>query len=274
MSQLNRYRPSSGKASSVASEQIPLFPNLVEQDPVNASPADGPIAAEVIEELHDLIMAQYDMTLYERRIFLKVMELLPPGFSPPSSPDTLEPLLIDARELINDSKLKGESAFLELQKATLNLIRHVCRIVEQDGLLQVGLMSSVKYLKGKGCIRVRIDPSLYPYLFKIRSHFTRNQLKDLIKFRSYYTQCFYELFQKASRNGQLYMPLAGLRNILRIGEEEYERYYDFKRFVVYQAQKELKSTEFDFIFKEKRLGKKVTGIQFHLVRYGRLFQAP
>ncbi len=54
--------------------------------------------------------------------------------------------------------------------------------------------------------------------------------------------------------------------MLRIEEQEYERYYALKRFVIGQAQKELKGTPFEFTFKEKRQGRKVIGLQFHLAK--------
>ncbi len=96
------------------------------------------VAAEEIEQLHDLIMAQYEMSLYERRIFIKTIELLPDSVIDPQGIAVFEPIYIDAREIISDSNLKGKSAFLELQKATKSLIRHVCHIAEQDGFATDG----------------------------------------------------------------------------------------------------------------------------------------
>jgi plasmid replication initiation protein len=178
-----------------------------------------------------------------------------------------EPLIIDAREIIADSNLKGESAFSELQKATMSMIQHVCRIAEKDGLLQTGLISSAKYLTGKGQIRIHIDPALHPYLLRVKKHFSGEQLQSLIKFKSYYSQCFYEWFSKsAKREKVIYISLYALRTMLRIEEQEYERYYDLKRFVIGQAGKELKGTPFEFTFKEKRSGRKVIGLQFYLAK--------
>ncbi len=79
-------------------------------------------------------MAQYDMSLYERRIFLKTVELLPETVTHREGLAVFEPVFIDARQIIADSNLKGDSAITELQKATKSLIRHVCHIAEKDGL--------------------------------------------------------------------------------------------------------------------------------------------
>ncbi len=103
---------------------------------------------------------------------------------------------------------------------------------------------------------------LLPYLQKVKQQL-RDLLPELVKFKSYYSQCLYELFDKATKpEGQLYVTLATLRKLLRIGEHEYERYFDLKRFVLQQAQKELAPTPYTFTFGEKKIGKKVVGIQF------------
>jgi len=251
-------------AAHAAGQQTVLFNESASVNqllPTPVTPAQLP--AETIEQLHDLLMAQYDMSLYERRIFLKTVELLPESVVNPDGVSVFEPIYLDAREIIADSGLKGASAFTELQKATKSLIRHVCQIAEQDGLLQTGLLSSAKYLKGKGTIRIHIDPVLHPYLKKIKNKLA-GQLPALVGFKSYYSQCLYELFDKAEKpNGQLLISLDRLRQLLRIKDTEYERYFDLKRFVLQQAQKELAATPYAFTFGEKKAGKKVVGILFY-----------
>lgn len=55
-------------------------------------------------------------------------------FSVEPNPSTINQceIQIDAREII----LKIESVYMELQKATSNLIKHLSKISEKDGLLQ------------------------------------------------------------------------------------------------------------------------------------------
>jgi plasmid replication initiation protein len=221
------------------------------------------ISADVIEQLNDLIMAQYDMSLFERRIFIAVIEQINDNLLEIDGIKVMPEILLDARQIIAASGLKGESAFVELQKATINLIKHVCKITEADGLLQVSLLSSAKYMKGKGQIKLRIDANLHQYLLKLKNQFSIYSLEKLILFKSYYSQCLYELFKKLPKsNGTITISVEQLRNILRIGEEEYERYFDFKRYIIQQAQKELAIHDTSFEFKEIKKGKKVIALQF------------
>ncbi|WP_305952309.1 replication initiation protein [Emticicia oligotrophica] len=230
--------------------------------PVVAVPSNE-ISADIIEQLNDLIMAQYDMSLFERRIFIAIIEQISDDLLEVGHMKVVPEILLDARQIIAASGLKGESAFQELQKATINLIKHVCKITEADGLLQVSLLSSAKYMKGKGQIKLQIDSNLHQYLLKLKRQFSIYSLEKLILFKSYYSQCLYELFRKMPKsNGTLTLSVEQLRKILRVGETEYERYYDFKRYIIQQAQKEFAIHDTSFDFKEKKQGKKVIALQF------------
>lgn len=225
--------------------------------------ATNTISAESIEQLNSIIMAQYEMSIYERRIFIRMIEETPTDLVEINGFKVLDEIVIDAKDIISNSGLKGESAYTELKKATANLIKHVCKVSENDGLLQVGLLSSAKYLKGKGLIKLKFDTNLHPYLVKLKEQFDTFHLEKLIHFKSYYSQCLYELFKKVTKvNGSYTISLELLRSILRIEEKEYERYYDLKRFVIQQAQKELNGHDVAFVFKERKQGKKVVAIQF------------
>ncbi|WP_394993789.1 hypothetical protein [Emticicia sp.] len=48
-----------------------------------------------------------------------------------------------------------------------------------------------------------------------------------------------------------------LCGILRIGEREFERFFDFKRYILQQAQKEQAIYDSGFEFKEKKQGKRL-----------------
>ena len=174
-----------------------------------AANLENQISADVIEQLNDLIMAQYEMSLFERRIFIAIIEQISETILELDGIKVMPEIILDARQIIADCGLKGESAFVELQKATINLIKHVCKINESDGLLQVSLLSSAKYLKGQGQIKLRIDSNLHQYLLKLKIQFSIYSLEKLILFKSYYSQCLYELFKKLPKpNGTLLFRLS------------------------------------------------------------------
>ncbi len=253
--------------------QLPIFELAVESNPVKSLTADsvtpirhrpppGDIGAVQIGEMKDLFISQYEMSIYERRLLLKCVEKLPETL--PSGHCIDFDVSID--EISQASNLKGDSVYTQVQKASRELIRHVCHLKESDGLLQISLLSSAKYVKGASRVHLRMDGRLYPYLKEIKSHFDLPRLGELLSFQSYYTQCLYELFlREACDQDEFYISLTDLRRLLKI-ENKYERYTDIRRRVLGQAQKDLKEFENSaFIYKPRKQPHtgKVIGIHFY-----------
>ncbi len=244
--------------------QIQLFNDTAPA--VSPSKPVEEINSTQIKHFNDLIIAQHEMNLYERRIFIKLLENLPQAFTvEQSSAIAIESIWIDAREIIEGSGLLGQSAFSELKKATAELIKHICKIEDERRFLQISLLSSAEYHKGQGKIEVRIDPKLLPYLRKLKADFDAHQLSELMQFQSRYSQCLYELLKRESKYRTIiYIDLPHFRHLLGI-ETIYERYNDVKRKVIQQAQKDLLPyPDVSFTFKEKKIRGKVMGLFFYL----------
>ncbi len=211
--------------------------------------------SSLIVQSNKLINGRYDMTLLEKRIFLKMVSMINPG-------DTeFKPLLIDARELIHDLDLKGESLYSEFKKATKKLMQHVCEIKEPDGLLQISLASSVKYYEGQGFVEISFDQKLKPYLLELQNNFTVFGLGEALSLKSLYSLRMYELLKQFIYTGIKIATIEDLKRCLNI-VNQYNNYADFKRYVIISAQKELKDTDMAFEFTEIKIGKKVDRLQF------------
>ncbi len=236
---------------------------LAASDMEAVQPTD--LGATQIAQMKELFISQYEMSLYERRLLLKVVEKLP---------DVLTSEVIDIQisveEISQASQLRGDSVYTEIQKASRELIRHVCHLKEDDGLLQVSLLSSAKYKKGGGVVLLRVDGRLYPYLSAIRKHFELRRLGELMSFQSFYTQCLYELFlREAVDQDHFYITLYTLRQLLKV-ETKYKMYSDFRKRIIEQAQKELLAFEnAAFLFKPQLhpITGKVVGVHFYFRKF-------
>ena len=248
----------------------PIQPSRPVKTEVPLQSLEG-ISHESIEELNSLIIAQHDMKLYDRRIFLKIIEKLPKVLQDfESGSDSSKPMppvsiTINAKEIMDNSELKGGSVITELAKATERLLRHILKVDDETKLLQVSLISSAEYRKGFGEIVISLDRKILPYLMRIKDQFKKEQLSGLMNFRSYYTQCLYELFQREHRMGKdkLYIPVPAFRKLIGL-TTEYNRYNDLKKRVLYMAQEELDAHgEIAFTFVEKNHGRKVIGLNLY-----------
>jgi plasmid replication initiation protein len=209
----------------------------------------------VVVQSNKLINGRYEMSLLERRIFLKMVSMIK------TSDKDFQDFFINAKDIISDAALEGNSLYLELRKATKRLLQHVCEIDEETKLIQVSLLSTAIYHKGKGIIQLRFDPSLKPYLLELKNNFTIYGLQQALKLKSFYSLRIYELLKQFSSTGYRIISLEDLRFALGI-RNEYTKYADFKKRIIVQARKELANTDMSFEFHEMKTGKKITSIKF------------
>ncbi len=229
--------------------------------PYGVTPAE--FNALAVQEFNALIHCQYNMTLYERRLFVKIIERLPeaaPIINGEAGPVSVT---LAPGEIMAGGELEGKAAMEELENATAGLIGQVCWVSTPQGRLQVGLASSARFAKDASSVTIRVDPALHPYLLRMKGYFSLQEIAELINYKSFYSKAFYDLFGKLPLpRGSVYYPLPELRRLLLI-EDQYHRYPDVKRFVIEKAQKDLVKTPVAFTFEEKRnMNNQVLGVKF------------
>lgn len=214
---------------------------------------------ELVVQSNKLISGRFAMTLLERRIFLKMVSMIKP------TDKDFQDIIIDVKDIIHDTGLQGNSLYFELRKATKRLLQHVCELEEENQLIQVSLISSAVYNKGKATIQLRFDPALKPYLLELKKNFTIYGLQQALRLKSYYSLRIFELLKQFASTGYRLMTIEELRFALGI-KDEYSKYADFKKRVILKAKKELESTDMKFEFREIKSGKKVTAIEFKFAK--------
>ena len=213
---------------------------------------------QTVKQSNIMVNARYETTLLERKIYMKMLSMIKPD-------DTdFKDMVIDASVLIEELGLQGLSAYAEFKNATKKLMKCICEIDDKDNnrLIQVGLISSAVYHKGKGLIVLHFDPALKPYILDIESYFTLFDLEEAFGIKSNHSLRVYELLKQYSSTGIRVMSLSDLRFSLNISKEQYPSYFDFKKRIILQAQKDLEKTPMAFSFKELKLGKRVVNIEF------------
>lgn len=213
----------------------------------------------LVVQSNQLVSGRFNMTLLERRIFIKMVSMIKP------TDKDFQDIVIEVKEIIQDINLQGNSLYLELKKATKRLLQHVCELEEQDKIIQVSLISSAIYYKGKASIQLRFDPALKPYLLELKKNFTVYGLQQALRLKSYYSLRIFELLKQYAGIGYRLMSIEELKFTLGI-EKEYTKYADFKKRVILMAKKELENTDVKFEFRERKSGKKVVAIEFFFAK--------
>jgi len=213
----------------------------------------------IVTQSNKLVEARYNLPLGEQRLIMTMISRIQP------EDEDFKPYRISVSELAEFLGVDKNSIYRESKKITQNLLSRVLSIEEPDGLLQIGWVSSAKYIDGSGMVNLSFDPLLKPYLLQLKSNFTSAKLTMLLSFKSQYTMRIYTLLKQYEKLKHREIELETLRDMLGIGKDQYNLYSDFKKRILESSQKELaEKADLTFEFDEIKYGRRVGAIEFHI----------
>lgn len=127
------------------------------------------------------------------------------------------------------------------------------------------LFKFIRYEEGQGYITYQLNDSLMQYLLDQKRDFTQLKFNDIQDMKSAYSIRIYNmLLCELKQNRQSFkINLRVLQNLLEVPKSYYE-WFDFKRFVLEQAEKDIngKSNMVLIEIKTHKTGRKITEIEF------------
>ncbi|MFK7979290.1 MAG: replication initiation protein [Saprospiraceae bacterium] len=215
----------------------------------------------IISQSNDLVEANYstELTAQAHKIARLIFSLI----SPNDRDLRTYTISLDALKqyLGMNSNIKWGSFYDRLKETTQKLNKQPIEIKEPNGEYLVGyLISSYKISPEKGTVTFEVSGLLKPYLLELKRNYTSYPLRYIPNLRSSYSIRVYELLHQYRRIGKRSFEVANLQK--KVGSN-YKLYGDFKRYVILQAQKDVKKhTDLAFVFNEIKTGRKVTDIEF------------
>ena len=211
----------------------------------------------IVTQSNSLVEARYNLPLGEQRLILTMISKIQP------EDEDFKPYLISVKEFTQFIGVDTDSAYRECKKITEKLLSRVINVEEEDGLLQIGWLSSAKYIDGEGIVNLSFDPLLKPYLLQLKSNFTSCKLTMLLSFKSQYSMRMYTFLKQYQKLGTREIEIASLRETLGVRTEQYKLYTDFKRNVLIRTQNELaEKADLSFEFEEIKYGRRVASLIF------------
>ena len=213
-----------------------------------------------------LIELQGKSTALEQKLFLSTIARIS------TEDEDFKEYKINVKELGKTLNMTTKSLYKELDKATDKLATRLIkieRLIENNNKiskLKTTLFSSVEYVEGEGYIKVLVDPKLKPYLIQLSGSFTKYELENIIELKSTYSIRIYELLKQYQTIKKRTFTVDELKKILGI-ENEYLRFYDFERYVLKVAKKEItKTTDLFVTYRKIKVGRKIGKIEFEIER--------
>lgn len=141
------------------------------------------------------------------------------------------------------------------------------KLKKRKSFLITSYLSSAEYTDGENKIKLCFDPKLKPYLLELQGSFTKYQLKNIFTLKSLYSIRIYELTKpmQGTSHQKRTMLLKDLKEVLGIEEKEYSRVYDFEKYVLKVAEKEIsEKTDIVLTYEKIKKGKRVHAIEFNV----------
>jgi uncharacterized protein YfbU (UPF0304 family) len=175
---------------------------------------------------------------------------------------------LDFKSLIDGKNANPNKQISDITQKIMERVLHIP--LDHGGWYKTHFISSAEYEPMNGCLKLKFDPDLKPYLLDIKSRFTHFDIRYAVRFRSIYSIRLYEMlkqfYDSNSQSGHKIIDIDELKYLFQV-DGSYTKYKDFKKRVILQAEKELREkADIYFTFDEIKEGRKVVRLKFNIFR--------
>ncbi len=208
---------------------------------------------------HFIINSSYDLSLEEQRIIFTLASLVQP------EDEEFKPYILKISEFLELLGIKDQTKYTLVPQLTKELMKKVFEIREEKKIIQIAWLSCAVHDRENGTVTLEFSPHLKPYLLQLKNYFTKYKLSTVLQMKSKYSPRIYELLKANQYNKKGFeIKVEDLRKLFK-AESTYKKYNDFKKYIILQAQKELKEySDLIFEFEEIKKGRKVNSLKFYI----------
>jgi plasmid replication initiation protein len=202
-----------------------------------------------------LIESRYKLTLSETKLLLLMLKQIHP------KDKDFKTYRLYIKDFIDStSDIKRSDFYTEAKNITKKFLSKVLEL--KNGNLQIHFMSMVEYFPGDAYIEYRFDKALKPYLIRLTEQFTSYDVSNVIDCKYSHSIRIYQLLKSFEGIKERTITVKDLRYMLML-ENEYSRFYDFKRFILERSKKELqKKSDIFFDYTLNKRGRNIHSVTF------------
>ena len=207
-----------------------------------------------------LVNASYKLNVGELKLILAISSMVNP-LDKEFKDYTIS--IKDFARLLGINLSTNKNFYSRVKRASGLLLSKRVTIHEKDGDFQTVWLSGIKYFDNEGKVAVSFHPKLIKYYLQLQEY-TKYRLINITDLKSEYSLKLYEVLKQFEKIGERTYKIEELKKFLGV-ENEYDRFYDFKRRILLVTQKEInEKTDISFEFEELKEGRSIKALKFYI----------
>lgn len=216
----------------------------------------------VVKSNYLIQKTRYDLSLAEQKLILHLIQLIEPK---DADFKTYHFSIKDYCKVCGIQYNSGKN-YSDIKHALKTLRDKSFWMEQEDGSeTLMSWINKVNINRRSGVIDVRLDEDLKPYLLQLKAFFTKYNYLYVMTMKSQYSIRLYELLKSYENVKGIIYEVTELRKLLNLADDVLAEWYDFKRFVIEQAIKEInKFTDIKIKYDTIKKGRRVFEVVFHV----------
>ena len=213
-----------------------------------------------------LMNASYNLDLVEQRlILLAIIEARESG----KGINANDPLTVHAESYISQFNVARQTAYQALKDACDDLFARQFsyqEINERGNTENVRSrwVSEIRYVDAEATVKLIFAPIVIPLITRLEKRFTQYEMKQIAELSTGYAIRLYELLICWRTTGKTpVIELSEFRQKMGVLDSEYQRMYDFKKYVLEPSIKQINEhTDIIATYEQHKKGRLITGFSF------------
>lgn len=214
----------------------------------------------MIVQHNNLVMANYNMTTLEQKLFLILLSTIKKGDK------EITKRVFRITDLAKLMNISYHSLYKDLKRTCKTLMTKMIEIQNVNGDWEIiNIIPTSKYHKSQGTISLKINEDAYPYLLELKKMFTYFKLENILHLDSKYAIRIYQQ-AKSNLNRKTYIiSLNDFKRSLCLTQKAYNTFGNINLKVLNPAIKEInKKTDIKISIEQIKVGRKVESLKFNV----------
>jgi plasmid replication initiation protein len=209
---------------------------------------------------NSLIMANYNMTALEQKVFLIMLSTIK------KDTKNLMSTSFRVKDIADLLRIAPEPLYRDLPKVCKSIVGKVVEIKKSNGDWEIfNIVSYAKYKNKQGLITLEINSKAEPYLLELKDFFTAFQLRNALNLDSKYSIRLYQLSKSNIYRKSFVIELDDLKEKLKLTQKSYNLFSNIRTKVLEPAIEEInQKTDINIGIEYIKAGKSVNAIKFNL----------